>query len=78
MRPPRGAGVVSAQRCWVACLQATAFAILLFAAAIALQSDLEAAMSTYMTYTFGPAKMRKVAEMKGIVATLATPHPRWG
>ena len=72
------AGVVSAQRCWVACLQATAWAILLFAAAIALQSDLEAALSRYMAYTTNPAKMRKVNEMKAILATLATPHPKWG
>ena len=79
MRPPPGpvwsrpSGVG-----YVAGLQATAFAILLFAAAISLQSELEAAMSTYMRYTFGPAKMRKVGEMKAIVATLATPHARWG
>ena len=63
---------------YLACLQATAFAIFLFAAAFALESELEAAMTQYMTYTFGRAKMRNVAEMKGMLATLTTSHPRWG
>ena len=60
------------------CLQATAFAIFLFAAAFALESELEEAMTHYMAHTFGRTKMRNIAAMKGIIATLTTRHPRWG